>query len=114
MARIAGVEPERAGLFVRFVYWMVWRKLGRAVLPYQNHCASPAPVAVDGRNGGRANGRPIRGYQPQIIGFGQSGHAHWLPFLNRHRFCREQKTGSDRGKADGIGRFRIERGVQRP
>ena len=33
MARIAGVEPERAGLFVRFVYWMVRRKLGRVVLP---------------------------------------------------------------------------------
>jgi hypothetical protein len=32
MARIAG-EPERAGLFVRFVYWMVRRKLGRVVLP---------------------------------------------------------------------------------
>jgi len=33
MARIAGVEPERAGLFVRFVYWMVRRKIGRVVLP---------------------------------------------------------------------------------
>jgi hypothetical protein len=33
MARIAGVEPERAGWFVRFVYWMVRRKLGRVVLP---------------------------------------------------------------------------------
>ena len=33
MARIEGVEPERAGLFVRFVYWMVRRKIGRVVLP---------------------------------------------------------------------------------
>ena len=33
MARINGVEPERAGLFVRFVYWMVRRKIGRVVLP---------------------------------------------------------------------------------
>ena len=33
MARIAGVEPEQAGWFVRFVYWMVRRKLGRVVLP---------------------------------------------------------------------------------
>jgi hypothetical protein len=33
MARIAGVEPDRAGQFVRFVYWMVRRKLGRVVLP---------------------------------------------------------------------------------
>ena len=33
MARIAGVEREQAGLFVRFVYWMVRRKLGRVVLP---------------------------------------------------------------------------------
>jgi hypothetical protein len=32
MARIAGVEPEQAGWFVRFVYWMVRRKLGRVVL----------------------------------------------------------------------------------
>jgi hypothetical protein len=30
---MAGVEPEQAGLFVRFVYWMVRRKLGRVVLP---------------------------------------------------------------------------------
>ena len=33
MARIAGVEPERAGWFVRFVYWMVRRKVGRVVVP---------------------------------------------------------------------------------
>jgi len=33
MARIAGVEPEQAGLFVRFVYWMTQRKVGRVVLP---------------------------------------------------------------------------------
>jgi hypothetical protein len=33
MARIAGVEAERAGWFVRFIYWMVRRKLGRVVLP---------------------------------------------------------------------------------
>jgi hypothetical protein len=33
MARIAGVEPERAGWFVRVVYWMVRRKLRRVVLP---------------------------------------------------------------------------------
>jgi len=33
MARIAGVEPERAGWFVRFVYWMVRRKIGRVVMP---------------------------------------------------------------------------------
>jgi hypothetical protein len=33
MARISGVEPEGAGLFVRFVYWMVRRKVGRVVLP---------------------------------------------------------------------------------
>jgi hypothetical protein len=33
MARIAGVEREQAGWFVRFVYWMVRRKLGHVVLP---------------------------------------------------------------------------------
>jgi len=33
MARIQGVEPQQAGMFVRFVYWMVRRKLGRVVLP---------------------------------------------------------------------------------
>ena len=33
MARIEGVERERAGWFVRFVYWMVRRKIGRVVLP---------------------------------------------------------------------------------
>jgi hypothetical protein len=33
VARINGVEPERAGWFVRFIYWMVRRKIGRVVLP---------------------------------------------------------------------------------
>lgn len=33
MARIAGLEPGRAGLFTRFVYWMTRRKTGRLVLP---------------------------------------------------------------------------------
>jgi len=33
MARIQGIESEQAGLFIRFVYWMTKRKLGRVVLP---------------------------------------------------------------------------------
>ncbi|HLN03040.1 MAG TPA: hypothetical protein VK335_27370 [Bryobacteraceae bacterium] len=33
MARIQGVEPQQANWFVRFVYWMVRRKLGHVVLP---------------------------------------------------------------------------------
>jgi len=33
MGRTQGVEPQQAGLFVRFVYWMVRRKLGHVVLP---------------------------------------------------------------------------------
>jgi len=33
MARIKGVEAAQAGWFVRFVYYMVRRKLGRVVLP---------------------------------------------------------------------------------
>jgi transposase len=33
MARIEGVKPERAGWFVRFVYWMTRRKVGRLVVP---------------------------------------------------------------------------------
>jgi hypothetical protein len=33
MARIAGVEPQRAGWLVRFIYWMARRKIGRVVLP---------------------------------------------------------------------------------
>ena len=33
MARISGIEPRQAGLFTRFVYWMVKRKIGRVVVP---------------------------------------------------------------------------------
>ena len=33
MARIPGVEARDAGLFVRFVYWMVKRKIGRVIEP---------------------------------------------------------------------------------
>jgi hypothetical protein len=33
MARIHGVEPQQAGLFVRLVYCFTRRKLGRVVLP---------------------------------------------------------------------------------
>jgi len=33
MARIPGVETRDAGLFVRFVYWMVRRKIGRVIQP---------------------------------------------------------------------------------
>ena len=33
MARIPGVETRDAGLFVRFVYWMVKRKIGRVIQP---------------------------------------------------------------------------------
>jgi hypothetical protein len=33
MARIQGIESEQAGFFIRFVYWMTKRKLGRVILP---------------------------------------------------------------------------------
>ena len=33
MARIRGIEPNEAGLFTRFVYWMTKRKVGRVILP---------------------------------------------------------------------------------
>ena len=33
MARIEGVEPQKTGWFVRFIYWMTRRKLGRLILP---------------------------------------------------------------------------------
>jgi hypothetical protein len=33
MARIPGVEPNEAGPFTRFVYWMTKRKIRRVVLP---------------------------------------------------------------------------------
>jgi hypothetical protein len=33
MARIQGVEPRDASLFIRFVYWMVKRKIGRVIQP---------------------------------------------------------------------------------
>jgi hypothetical protein len=28
MARIKGIEPHEAGLFTRFIYWLVRRKIG--------------------------------------------------------------------------------------
>ena len=33
MPKIAGVEPGQANFFIRFVYWMTKRKIGRVVLP---------------------------------------------------------------------------------
>lgn len=33
MTRIPGIEPAQAGPFVRFVYWMTKRKLGRLIVP---------------------------------------------------------------------------------
>jgi len=33
MSRIQAVEPQQAGWFIRFVYWMTKRKLGRVILP---------------------------------------------------------------------------------
>lgn len=33
MSRIQPVEPQQAGWFIRFVYWMTQRKLGRVILP---------------------------------------------------------------------------------
>ena len=35
MARIQGLEPRGASLFIRFVYWMVKRRLGRVIQPIQ-------------------------------------------------------------------------------
>ncbi|HEV2689956.1 MAG TPA: hypothetical protein VGV35_15460 [Bryobacteraceae bacterium] len=32
MSRIPGVEPNEAGLYTRFLYWMAKRKVGRLIL----------------------------------------------------------------------------------
>jgi len=33
MAYIRGIEPNEAGLYTRFIYWMTKRKLCRLILP---------------------------------------------------------------------------------
>ena len=35
MARIPGVEANRAGLVTRFLYWMTRRKVGRVIMPFK-------------------------------------------------------------------------------
>ena len=35
MPRIAGIEPSKANLFTRLVYWMAKRQLGRTIQPLQ-------------------------------------------------------------------------------
>lgn len=44
MARIPGVEPSQAGWFIRFVYWMTKRKIGRVVLPVKIMAHQPRLV----------------------------------------------------------------------
>ncbi len=60
MARIAGVEPERAGWFVRFVYWMVRRKVGRVVLPIKIAAHHPRLLrSVGEMEGGQIAARSV-------------------------------------------------------
>ncbi len=41
MARIAGVEPRKAGWLVRIAYWMTKRRLGRVILPIKINAHHP-------------------------------------------------------------------------
>ena len=41
MARIPGVEPKEAGLFVRIAYFMTRRRLGRVIMPIKINAHHP-------------------------------------------------------------------------
>jgi hypothetical protein len=49
MARIPGVEPNQAGLFTRFVYWMTKRKIGRVILPVKITAHQPKLLTAMGQ-----------------------------------------------------------------
>jgi 4-carboxymuconolactone decarboxylase len=44
MARIRGVEPHETGPFLRFVYWMVQRKIG--ALTGRPHVVEPVKITA--------------------------------------------------------------------
>jgi hypothetical protein len=49
MERIPGVETRDAGLFVRFVYWMVRRKIGRVIQPIRINAHHPRLLRAVGQ-----------------------------------------------------------------
>ena len=49
MARIPGIEPNQAGLFTRFLYWMTRRKIGRVVLPFKITAHQPRLLTAVGQ-----------------------------------------------------------------
>ena len=48
MARLAGVPPERAGLFARLAYWFARRRLRRLPEPLTVMAHAPAILAASG------------------------------------------------------------------
>ena len=62
MARIQGVETEQAGLFVRFIFWMTRRKIGRVVLPIRIAAHHPRLLrAVGEMESGQMAARTVDG-----------------------------------------------------
>ena len=49
MARIQGIEPNDAGLFTRFLYWMTKRKIGRVILPFRITAHQPRLLRAVGQ-----------------------------------------------------------------
>ena len=48
MARIRGVEPNEAGLFTRFLFWMIKRKVGRLILASKITAHQPRLLRANG------------------------------------------------------------------
>jgi hypothetical protein len=60
MARIQGIEPAEAGLFIRFVYWMTRRKLGRVILPVKIAAHHPGLLrAIGAMEAGQAAAQSV-------------------------------------------------------
>jgi hypothetical protein len=49
MQRIAGIEPQQANLFTRFVYWMTKRQIGRVIEPLKVTALQPRLLRASGQ-----------------------------------------------------------------
>ncbi len=82
MARILGVESRDAGLFVRFVYWMVRRKIGRVIQPIKITAHHPRLLRAVGQMEMGQEAAKTVDAALESPGQRQDGHAHRLSVLN--------------------------------
>ena len=105
MNRATGVQGREAGLATRFMFWTAKRSLRRVPTGMRVRALDPKLLRASIRMDFYGASQRLGFRAAEGTSAAESRDDGRMPILNRHSFCREQKSGNYRGAAPGYRPF---------